>query len=580
MKISMRKLLLAGYLILYAVSIILLAKEYFDNGYSFWEIFWITGTFGLPAVSILLYTLSYEPKHFTWFWKIVPFSLIAFNASVWYFHGPLPLNTQKPLPITISTGFIAAGLFFATFYLSSKFAYPQTATNRKAHLKVIIFSLAAALLCIASRYIQSPIDKVNIKINYVAEYNKITKPANYDPNENATPYYEKAFHLFVTEPNKIKSKEDLKAWPADLPEDKRVLLQTWITDNNEAVQQLKLGTEKPYYWVEHQGNFILEIAMPELAKARKLTYVLCSRAKLNASDGNVQQAFSGLATAYRLGIHFQGTKFMIEQLVGIAIDGLAVETAFQILNKSKAGPELLKQTQQQFEQLLAKQPFPVDFTSEKLLAYDALQRIFTDDNKGGGHICGTRFLEKSLYTRDFISPYWLEERKNDLKNLKRQQTVELTEKVYAFFNKIRQQTPYQLHKDANDPEEILKDMIRNDPLLSIFTPALMRVLDISHRCKIDTGALITTLALLRYKAEKNEYPATLEELLTAGYIKDVPIDPFSGKPLIYKCTADNFVLYSVGENFIDDGGIHRGWRTHEGDYVYWPVQATDKEKKN
>ena len=57
----------------------------------------------------------------------------------------------------------------------------------------------------------------------------------------------------------------------------------------------------------------------------------------------------------------------------------------------------------------------------------------------------------------------------------------------------------------------------------------MRVLDISHRCKIDTEALITTLALLRYKAEKNEYPATLEELAAAGYIKEVPIDPFSGE---------------------------------------------------
>ena len=137
--------------------------------------------------------------------------------------------------------------------------------------------------------------------------NKISKPANYDPNENAAPYYEKAFEFYVAEPNQL-SKEDLKAWPADLPEDKRVLLQTWIADNNESVEQLKLGTEKPYYWVEHQGNFMLEIVMCELAKARKLTYLICSQAKLNASNGNLQQAFSDLTMAYQFGIHFQGTK--------------------------------------------------------------------------------------------------------------------------------------------------------------------------------------------------------------------------------------------------------------------------------
>ena len=80
MKISIRKLLLAAYLIFYAGGVFFLTKDYVKAQYSFWEILWIAGTLGLPAVSILLYTLSYEPKHFTWFWKIVPFSLVAYNA--------------------------------------------------------------------------------------------------------------------------------------------------------------------------------------------------------------------------------------------------------------------------------------------------------------------------------------------------------------------------------------------------------------------------------------------------------------------------------------------------------------------
>ena len=34
----------------------------------------------------------------------------------------------------------------------------------------------------------------------------------------------------------------------------------------------------------------------------------------------------------------------------------------------------------------------------------------------------------------------------------------------------------------------------------------------------------------------------------------LPSDPFSGKPLRYRASAQGFVLYNVGENGKDDGG--------------------------
>ena len=35
--------------------------------------------------------------------------------------------------------------------------------------------------------------KPKVTVDYVAEYNKIARPQNYDPNDNAAPYYQKAF---------------------------------------------------------------------------------------------------------------------------------------------------------------------------------------------------------------------------------------------------------------------------------------------------------------------------------------------------------------------------------------------------
>ncbi|MCD4825006.1 MAG: hypothetical protein K8S55_10375 [Phycisphaerae bacterium] len=61
------------------------------------------------------------------------------------------------------------------------------------------------------------------------------------------------------------------------------------------------------------------------------------------------------------------------------------------------------------------------------------------------------------------------------------------------------------------------------------------------------------LALAAHKAEKGAYPQKLAELSPA-YLKTIPADRFSGKPLIYKTQDKGFLLYSVGRNLKDNGG--------------------------
>lgn len=65
--------------------------------------------------------------------------------------------------------------------------------------------------------------------------------------------------------------------------------------------------------------------------------------------------------------------------------------------------------------------------------------------------------------------------------------------------------------------------------------------------------LITELALRCFRAETGQPPARLEELVPK-FARQVPADPFSGKPLIYRVEGTNWVLYSVGPDGVDDGG--------------------------
>ncbi|HUE73232.1 MAG TPA: hypothetical protein VMP01_20265 [Pirellulaceae bacterium] len=61
------------------------------------------------------------------------------------------------------------------------------------------------------------------------------------------------------------------------------------------------------------------------------------------------------------------------------------------------------------------------------------------------------------------------------------------------------------------------------------------------------------LAIHIYQREQGRLPQTLAEL-TPGILPEVPIDPYSGLPLIYRPHEKRFQLYSVGPNGEDDGG--------------------------
>lgn len=569
----MKRWLIIGYFVILVAVIIGLTLTCIGEGYPLWILISMPVILGLVAISILLYGLSYKPKRFAWFWKIVPLALVAQYAVYWFLGGRASFDPEAPLSAIVVGYFVVFAGLFTAFYLSFKFGYSKTLPAGKSSPKFIAFIFVITSLCVASRFFPLNKERINIKVNYVAEYNKITKPANYDPNDNAAPYYQKAFELCVERPEQL-SNSDIKAWPKDLPNEKQVLLEGWVSANSDALEQLKLGTQKPYYWPEYQGSSMWDIAMPSLSEARKLAYAACSRAKLNAAEGSFKGAFSDLLVCYRFGAHFTGCKTsLIAQLLGIGISSLVSQSGFQILNKTEPNTDSLKDFQIQLQSLSENKTYLIDFTAEKLLVYDNIQRAFTDDGKGQGHIYGTRPLENKAYMKGLFGEDLTEEQKRNLERLERRETTSLADKVYDYFEKQAHKTPWQLHNEGENIKKIAEEMTKDNFLLHLFMPAVGLVIRSSFRCQAETDALITTLALLQYKAEKDRLPENLNQLVTAGYLKELPVDPFSDRPLVYKQIGDDFILYSFGADFDDDGRMPSKWGEDEqgGDQVFWPV---------
>jgi len=428
-----------------------------------------------------------------------------------------------------------------------------------------------------------------ITTDYVAELNRIVYPAA-DENLNAAPLYNEAAKLCEELPDDIPELLGTKYEEA-APEQKQ-LIEKWLTDNEETLKLVIAGTQKPYYWQKYEegekDEGMMSVLMPHLAGFRTLTYSLRWRIWLSTEQGRYQDAFDDIKTCYRFGRHLRDGKTIIEQLVAMAIEALTLQTFRDILDGHQFDSAALTALQGDFEQMIADEDFTVDIKTEKLLKYDEIQRCFTEDRFGGGHLCleGLRRCQMFISGEDVPDIALLEPLLSKTIHIlfthpNKQETKEMVEHLYDYWERIIHKTPAQIRAEGIDVEEETMKIIKGNILLEILLPAYQRIHQISYRVPTEINATLAIIAILRYKQDTDNYPDSLDKLTTTNYLKELPIDTYSDRPLNYEKGDDGFILYSVGHNFTDDyGQVYRDdkgkvklW-ADEGDTVFWPVQKS------
>ena len=78
---------------------------------------------------------------------------------------------------------------------------------------------------------------------------------------------------------------------------------------------------------------------------------------------------------------------------------------------------------------------------------------------------------------------------------------------------------------------------------------------------------------MAYKDRFGAYPKSLDELRSKLGWK-LQTDPFSGKDFVYRRQGKGFLLYSIGENLKDDGGLdpRRGNVKREDADIVWRME--------
>jgi hypothetical protein len=109
-------------------------------------------------------------------------------------------------------------------------------------------------------------------------------------------------------------------------------------------------------------------------------------------------------------------------------------------------------------------------------------------------------------------------------------------------------------------------------MAKMLVPASAKTEARAVRAQTTIQLAITACALERYRLAHGGFPETLDALAPA-FLPKPPLDPMTGQPFHYRRTDDGrFLLYSVGEDGKDDGGVFGAVKRNDpGKDLPWPV---------
>ena len=277
--------------------------------------------------------------------------------------------------------------------------------------------------------------------------------------------------------------------------------------------------------------------LPELAYMRNLARHVAYRARWEASQGNVDAALELVAVGLRLINDLESDPLLTCALVRMACAAIPLNALQDILCETPV-PERI----------------PPSLLNELAAVKDRapLRRVFEGERCFAAAMSAQMGLQRWRVSRPLFT---LNEMKSN--------------------NLLCAMGDIVIEPDTKRREELLapvREFAEGTSLLYVMArlsaPAYVGVADAFERLVAQADLAQVALALKAYHASHGAYPEELAALVPA-YLKDLPADTFSGDALQYRIEGAGFVLYSIGQNRVDDAGDPHPLR---GDLVWCAAQ--------
>lgn len=276
----------------------------------------------------------------------------------------------------------------------------------------------------------------------------------------------------------------------------------------------------------------------------------------------------GALDAYRLLLRLAYKTKLFREEADVVADYLLKETAFQSLlflcNSPRVTSDFLERLQQELEDLAHQHSFHLADTL--LLHHFSSALILTNDEIPESFPFTAFFKNLRSGKLGPSERSWLSAERDVCERFDRQLIANMVDYVDLplweqppFFDTDAITLPYRLTKSQQKPHAMPSDTLRqiedNHPTCQRLRANYEGLLQLSLMYRSYLAAMPTLVAIHRFRRDHGEIPNTLDEL-TPAFIKQLPLDPCdrSQKPLRYRRVDQDFTIWCIGTNLVDDGG--------------------------
>ncbi len=349
-----------------------------------------------------------------------------------------------------------------------------------------------------------------------------------------------------------------------------------LKTNDAAFAELRAASQRPFsrYPVKYDVEDPSAILLPHLTIVRQACRRLGLKASAELAAGQSQDALEDVKLALSVADSLKVEAFIISYLVRVASLQSAIQPVWEGLAEHAWSDAQLRELEARFQQSdfvsdagrsleseRACGVTTIELVRKKGLGY--LEGLGNDtsppvpDNRGFANFIGL-FVPRGWY---YLEEY----------NHCRLFDTLLGSGLDATKKRI---SPGQLaagqHKFDLEFDNGLAKIIHHRILAAILLPAMEKFVGKAAQAQTIADHAALACALERYRLTNGQFPDTLDAL-SPRFISPMPQDVITGEPYKYRRTADGqFVLYSVGWNEKDDGGIpgSKLFDENEGDWVW------------
>ena len=438
--------------------------------------------------------------------------------------------------------------------------------RRRRHA-IVVALMVGVLPVAASRALEGltpPRPDCSAPVDYVAWLNTTAAKGVRD---NAYPSYLAAY-------DKLQVVDG--SWPTDAS-----VVDAWLQRNEEALTLFEKATQHADYaftWntTDTTGDprvdrLVASTNIFWLQQHRDSVMGMLARGRRAAQSGDQRSSIRYFLAALRSSQHLYGSRLLLPRVHAIRLADLTYTALLSALDQSEQPDRFAAELA---PLLTAADPpipsFLPNIVVERLSAWDFIQRFFLPGTQGRKWDLHPPLMEWVLKIGGpLISPGM----QAALISMGFDNTIR---DIDAYFDGLAEWWAIPYHTlpaaEREKTQERMFGHFREDaknPLVKMFLAPLEYPRRMHEQLLATRRAVHLIVHLHDHRRRTKSFPESLDELQVAG-LRQLRLDPFSGKDLIYSRRGQGFRLYCRSHNLVDDGGKAAEW-DEDGDHVFWPL---------